>query len=246
MKHGMFTCITLLGLCAAGIPHPAKASNFDTIPCAEGKEPGATPGLTFCRITVPNGTFAGEARPLGSETGKHGHPWPPSPTWWDLTPPGPQHDVVEHLLPWTFYGAGTPGYSRQHKPVPGVVLSGARDSIWQWLPVPVLDGTQSTATSYVVRVTYAHADGRGPANPGMTLIAADGDSAVVSEKFADTQTASPDRPATFEATITVRPYTRVTQLGVAVGNKTGETPLFLSEIAALEVTFPGANLDIDF
>jgi hypothetical protein len=240
MKHGIFGGGVLVVACLVALPQTAIGRSFDayaTMPCEQGRDTRSVPGLTYCRVSVANGDFAGAAPPTGTETGRHKHPWDPGFTWIP-TLPGPQHPILEHLVPWEFHGEGEPSYPKEVNGTPGVVLASPGDAVFQWVPVPVLDGKQSRETRYLVRVTYAPYNVSGNVGVGMRIIAADASTEHVSGEFSDTGAGSPGRPRTFEGWVDVLPGTVVTQLGLAVGKTADALPLVIQDVAVVEITSP--------
>lgn len=243
MKHGMFNRVAVIAACVFGLPQVAAADAFDAISCNKGREQGHPSHVSLCRVTVPNGNFAGAPPPVGTETGSHRHPWEPTFTWLPGMP-RPEHVIGNHLIPWAFHGNGAPSYPKKVNATPGVVLSKPGDAVFQWIAVPAHDGTQSKGTQYLVRVSYAPYGIKGSVGLGMRLIVADETTEHVSEEFETTTTGTANNsPATFEAEVFVPAHTRITQLGVAVGKAGDASPLVIHDVAVVEMTFPYVDTD---
>jgi hypothetical protein len=242
MKQGMFTRGALMSACLFALTQVAAAEDFDAVSCETGREKSHYGGHTYCRVTVPNGDFAGAPPPVGTENGDYKHPWESSFSWWKITPRR-DHRIAEHLKPWGFYGDGTPSYATGIDATPGVVLNTPGDSIFQWIDVPNHDGTQSSVSFYTLRVTYAAYKSAGPASIGMKVIVADDKEETLSEVFEDTKAGSLSVPAIFETTVTLPPGTPVTQLGVAIGKKGDASPVIIKEVALVARTDPYGPID---
>jgi hypothetical protein len=243
MQHGMFARGALTMACLFALPPIAAADDFAAPSCETGREKSRYGGHSWCRVTLPNGDFAGAPPPVGTETGDYKHPWESSFSWWRITPRR-DHPIGDHLKPWGFYGEGTPSYPTGIHAKPGVVLNNPGDSIFQWIDVPTYDGMQTTATQYTVRVTYAPYNTGGDVGIGMKIIVADENGERISKEFEGSAAGMEGRPATFEAQLTVPRYTPISQLGVAIGKAADASPLLIQDVAIVEKTFP--DIDIDF
>jgi hypothetical protein len=241
MTAGMLACAH-----AALAPEPAATAKdaFDAEPCDGPAGPKGIGGYSTCRLTVPNGDFLGALPPLGTETGKHSHPWEPAFGWWQIGERGPEHAILNHLMPWEFHGDGTPAYATGANALPGVVLDTAHASIFQWLAVKPRDGSKDMATAYLIRITYAPSLGAGSATIALKAIVADDSTELVSDIQESTSHGSPGKPSIFTAKVTVPGHTAFTQLGLAIGKGDDASPIVVQDVSVLETSYP--DQDIDF
>jgi len=241
MTHGTFLR-GIAAFCLLALPQMGAAEGLQSWPCEKGRIDSFPVGSTTCRVTVPNGDFAGAEAPFGDESWRYSHPWDSGFSWTAITP-RVDHAIDAHLKPWTFHGEGTPAYPDRRYYMPGVVLAKPGDAIFQWVPLPPVKPVDGRKTTYIVQVTYAAYNARGKVGLMLKVIGADASTEQMSEVFEDAKEGTPSEPATFVVSVDVPTDKLVTQLGVAVGKADDSTPLLIKDVVVVEMTQPDITLD---